>query len=624
MYDLTDQMQRIETITWAKKIRELLAKEGQQSAVDAVNDAITQFEADKVTIAVLGKAKRGKSTLINALLGRTDDVVAPIDVLPASSTISRFFSGPQEVATVHIAKEGKDDAKSIPFASIREYVTEECNPENRKGVTFVDISAPFSTLDPNVVLVDTPGAGSMHEHHDALLHAFIPSADAVIFLVTAQMPIDQLELELLGKIRAADIKKIFFVVNQIDATTPQDLSDAIEHNAKVLASVGIHTSITHKISARAAFEGKPGNGGLDSLVTEIREFLSVNRLTAQVDRLRSRVENIALPLLTQLDIKLREGLCSSTELDAQISQISESRKEMERQRVIVDREFLLEWNSAIDYFEQQLGKIQRQTQDHFEQKIAATSKFNIDTMKAQLPGLIRSDIDARIRPPIEELEQRLDACAQQLQRSLPYLDIHSGGGVSLRKLTDEEIKKGLLKGAVGLILGGGLPVMTASITAHLAALAVGVAVSATWNPLTWIPAIIGSLGITGGSAVATPVLAFIGGPVAMAAAAVGVAMVPIAWNKSRAKLKADLPSVARDFIAEVFDVIRTVKVRELRKAGELLLREYRLKTEKQITETEATLETIRTQRPTETQLALLAQKREAFQEVMKALPPART
>jgi ribosome biogenesis GTPase A len=57
--------------------------QGDHATLDGINKAVKGLLADRFVITVLGKAKRGKSTLLNALLGRSDDTLAPIDKLPA-------------------------------------------------------------------------------------------------------------------------------------------------------------------------------------------------------------------------------------------------------------------------------------------------------------------------------------------------------------------------------------------------------------------------------------------------------------------------------------------------------------------------------------------------------------
>jgi hypothetical protein len=51
-------------------------------------------------IGVTGAAKRGTSTLINGLLGRPEDLVAPICKSPATSVVSYFVHGQREEARV--------------------------------------------------------------------------------------------------------------------------------------------------------------------------------------------------------------------------------------------------------------------------------------------------------------------------------------------------------------------------------------------------------------------------------------------------------------------------------------------------------------------------------------------
>ena len=145
--------------TWADSVRVAVLNTGAAEEAKAITGAIAQYEKDRFILAVVGKAKRGKSTLINALLGRQDDQLAPIDKLPATSAVSRFFWSDSPEAVVHFRPGGQKDEK-ISYARIGEYATEEFNPKNVKGVDLIDISGPFTAFDRDVVLVDTPGAAA--------------------------------------------------------------------------------------------------------------------------------------------------------------------------------------------------------------------------------------------------------------------------------------------------------------------------------------------------------------------------------------------------------------------------------------------------------------------------------
>jgi GTPase Era involved in 16S rRNA processing len=341
-----------DTAHWANQVAKLLAQRSDEQAVQGVKDAITQFAKAQVQIAILGKAKRGKSTLINALLGRRDDLVAPIDKLPASSAITRFQWSDQEQAVVTFHD---GHSESIPFEQLRQYVTEEFNRENHKRVSVVDVSGPFSGLARDMILIDTPGAASIHEHHDALLHAFIPQADAVVFLLTARMPLDQDELELLSQLKAADIPKIFFAINKIDELEEPDIAAAVQHNEAQLRQAGVSAQRIHRISAKRAFQRESALSGVDLLASEIGRFLSANKGRVLETRFVSRVKAQAVPVLVALEIELAGYRKSTAELDAELEQLRGKRQAIESERGLAEREFMRAWTVAIDQFEQGLG-----------------------------------------------------------------------------------------------------------------------------------------------------------------------------------------------------------------------------------------------------------------------------
>lgn len=142
--------------SWISGIQRQLVEFGEDQEAATIHQAIEQYRGQRLTLAVLGKAKRGKSTLLNALLGRRDDLVAPVDRLPASNAITRFHWAKQESALV-VFRDGRQ--LSIGFSQIRDFVTEEGNRDNRKQVDVVHVSGPFSGQDQFTELVDTPGAG---------------------------------------------------------------------------------------------------------------------------------------------------------------------------------------------------------------------------------------------------------------------------------------------------------------------------------------------------------------------------------------------------------------------------------------------------------------------------------
>src|SRR5512143_4242114 len=80
-----------------------------------------------VDVAVLGQFKAGKSSFLNALIGRD---VMPVDVLPATAVVTRIVHGPKDRVLVRRFSGAVDEASIDRLA---DFVTERCNPGHEKA-----------------------------------------------------------------------------------------------------------------------------------------------------------------------------------------------------------------------------------------------------------------------------------------------------------------------------------------------------------------------------------------------------------------------------------------------------------------------------------------------------------
>ncbi|MDA8341398.1 MAG: dynamin family protein [Actinomycetota bacterium] len=119
-----------------------------------------RLESKQFHILVLGEFKRGKSTLVNALVGHP---VLPTGVLPLTAVATEVHFGVEETTVVHT----DGSRRAIEREELATYVTEAANPGNRLGVEHVEVGVEEVFPVPGVVLVDTPGVGSVHAHNTA-------------------------------------------------------------------------------------------------------------------------------------------------------------------------------------------------------------------------------------------------------------------------------------------------------------------------------------------------------------------------------------------------------------------------------------------------------------------------
>lgn len=84
----------------------------------------------------------------------------PTGVIPLTSVVTILRWGPKISARV-IYRDGHSEPISLD--SLTQFVTERANPGNRLGVSRVEIAFPSDFLQRGIVLVDTPGVGSIQE-----------------------------------------------------------------------------------------------------------------------------------------------------------------------------------------------------------------------------------------------------------------------------------------------------------------------------------------------------------------------------------------------------------------------------------------------------------------------------
>jgi hypothetical protein len=208
-----------------------LATLGEKLATKRVTEEAREL-ASRVSegrfyVACIGQFKRGKSTLINALLGAP---VLPVGFIPVTAvpTVIRF--GEQQRARVR----ARDSSwREIAIQELGDYVSEEHNPENSKGVVGVEVFVPSPLLASGMCLVDTPGLGSVFTGNAAATEAFIPHIDAALVVVGADPPLAGEELALVEAV-GRHVEDLILVINKADRTTDEERAAAAGFTRKLL------------------------------------------------------------------------------------------------------------------------------------------------------------------------------------------------------------------------------------------------------------------------------------------------------------------------------------------------------------------------------------------------------
>ena len=234
-----------------------------QEAFDRVRPEINRLRSGKCTLVVIGEIKKGKSSLINALLGITN--VLPVSSDVATATVFRVVYGQKRRNVVVLrSKPVSDntldysaitaDAISMEFNRManqkiilteREvtdeelflYGAEDGNPENEKGVDHIRIEIPCEALRNGLEIIDTPGLGGLMKAHADITWGYIPNAQAVLFVLeSVESPFTKDEHLFLSRIKTIT-PRIIFAQTKIDKVDDTKWKSWRERNLEEISKV---------------------------------------------------------------------------------------------------------------------------------------------------------------------------------------------------------------------------------------------------------------------------------------------------------------------------------------------------------------------------------------------------
>jgi dynamin family protein len=145
--------------------------------------AVVERLDEPLRVAIAGKVKAGKSTLLNALVG---EELAPTDASECTKIVTWYRDGITYRATV-FPKEG--GSEQVPFVRDAGAIEVDLRDRDADAIDRLEIEWPTASLRP-MTLIDTPGIASLSADVSERTHAFltpgedqVTPADAVVYLM---------------------------------------------------------------------------------------------------------------------------------------------------------------------------------------------------------------------------------------------------------------------------------------------------------------------------------------------------------------------------------------------------------------------------------------------------------
>lgn len=240
--------------------------------------ALRQLD-EPFALVIVGEFNSGKSTFINALLG---EALLEEGVTPTTQRL-------------HVVTH----AAAAP-------------PESERDLVHVTASAEWLR---DVRLVDTPGTNAIAREHEALTVEYVPRADLVLFVTSADRPFTESERLFLESIREWG-KKVTIVLNKIDIFESdaelERVSEFVAESAR--GSLRLEAPV-RSVSARLALRSKLGSADQGAWVAsrfgDIED--QIRRTLEERPRFRLKLLN-PLGVATKLAASCAESVAVAREL----------------------------------------------------------------------------------------------------------------------------------------------------------------------------------------------------------------------------------------------------------------------------------------------------------------------
>jgi len=286
----------------------------------------------RLRVLVAGEAKRGKSTLVNALLGRA---VLPVGVNPLTALATTVRYGTDESVTA-VFHDGR--AEMFPLSALDDLVTERGNPGNCRGLASVTVAVDSPVLARVVELVDTPGTGSVYAHNTAEAEMALDTMDAAVFVLAADPPVSASERDLMSRVAGLSVS-MFVVLNKADylradAEAPGDsagrrldghatgeLAEALEFTARIAAEAAGRPVRVYPMSARAALTSR-GDPGFAAFAGDFAAYLEAGRASDLRMSIARHASRVARSLLDEADLTRRAAQMRSGEAAGRVEAFS--------------------------------------------------------------------------------------------------------------------------------------------------------------------------------------------------------------------------------------------------------------------------------------------------------------
>jgi signal recognition particle receptor subunit beta len=357
--------------------------------------------AEAFHLAVLGEFKRGKSTLINALIEKP---LLPTGVIPLTAVPTEVHYGSPGMTVSFL--DGRSER--VQPDRLADFVTEAKNPGNQQRVERVAVTIEAPLLRPGVVLVDTPGVASVHSHNTLIALEALKETDGAVVLLSVDSPVSEYDKEILALLRERGTR-IFVVINKVDHMSLSEMAQ-VRHfmEAQVTDILGSSARIFF-LAARPALDcildgriSEKGSGEFEDFRSSLESFVRDELVEARIEAARRELARLGTDLQDSI---MLEAAASELGRETLRKRVEEFRGAASHEkRAQVEDQVLLDHSvgQLKDEIAKRLMRHSTKAPEKFFSRLEGTAAA---TRKRQLEDALHEEVECCVREGFEELRQ---------------------------------------------------------------------------------------------------------------------------------------------------------------------------------------------------------------------------
>ncbi|AZG46872.1 dynamin family protein [Gordonia insulae] len=482
---------------------------------DVALDKLNRVEQPR-TVVVVGEVQRGKSSLVNALIGQRDLCPAGVDV--TSSVSVGVTPDPTLEADSTAELYFPSGARPVPSADLAEWVTIGGAMVRDPQVDELPTAAAIAVREgrmSDVTLVDTPGVGGLDVGLATRAAQSAQQACVLVLVCDASSPITAPEMAFVRE-SAATVDSVVVAVTKTDknlrrwreivAEDERLLAEQLRRPVTVIGVSSLLAVMAAESADPAIRDRLESESGIGALRAEIDRRLDAASTLPHVDAVRTCLEGLRVVRgrVTRELAAVEAGARALPDLTADMERLTELQEQSRQWEQYLARDLTLLRQSAIDDLERRLDDVRDKWTTFINthgmevlrrsaQKFTADMQTDLQLAMAEtLSGFLQRLHDTIIEPRFrddptvwEELSSRIVASMQDKKIETHQVGSKRHGLLDPTLLTMGVIGSSTLGGLLGLsaLMGVGVVVGTAWVGINLSFRAIRAGKS---NLLTWL------------------------------------------------------------------------------------------------------------------------------------------